>query len=186
MPVKVCEHILCYMEQPTRFGERMRNRRREVGLTAARLASMVGVTENAIRKLESGDSAEPRFSTGMKIASALSLAPAEILATGGFGGSPELARVIRAIRSVRESLEREGVEHIDIFGSVARGDAEPTSDIDVIVTPQPSARFTLLNLGSVADMLQERLARRVDALTQRGVENAPHMQQALEEAVRAF
>ncbi|MGD0968141.1 MAG: nucleotidyltransferase domain-containing protein [Candidatus Aquilonibacter sp.] len=32
-------------------------------------------------------------------------------------------------------LEREGVEHIDIFGSVARGDARPDSDVDVIVTP---------------------------------------------------
>jgi predicted nucleotidyltransferase len=187
MLVKATECILFYMEQTTRFGDRLRNRRREVGLTAGRLASVVGITENAIRKLEAGDSAEPRFSTGMKIAAALSIAPAELSGgSGATGGSPELAHVIRAIRSIQETLEQQGVEHVDIFGSVARGDAEPTSDVDVIVTPKASARFTLLNLGAVADMLEERLSRHVDTLTQRAVENTPHMRQAQREAVRAF
>ncbi len=175
------------MAYTTGFGERLRARRRQVGLTAARLATLVGVTENAIRKLEAGDSAEPRFSTGMRIAQALALAPADLAGTAtDNSGTPELAKVIRIIRSIRAEIEAHGVEHIDVFGSIARGDAGPTSDVDLIVTPKPTARFTLLTLGAVADVLEERLQRHVDTLTQRAIENAPHLREAQMEAVRAF
>jgi len=167
----------------------MKARRRELGMTAARLASLAGVTENAIRKLESGDSSEPRFSTGMHIADALQLPPSE-LAGGGAGrssgGAPELARVIALIRSIREDLESEGVEHVDVFGSVARGDAEPGSDVDVFVTPRPGARFSLFNLSGAGYLLEKALGGRVDALTRRMLENSERMQPALAEAVRAF
>ncbi len=163
----------------------MRNRRREVGLTAARLASVVGVTENAIRKLEAGDSAEPRFSTGMKIAAALAVSPRE-LADASDVGAPELAQVIRGIRAARSKIESEGASHIDVFGSVARGNAGPTSDIDVIVTPSPAAGFTLLNLVGVKEILRQQLGRNVDTLLSETIESSTFAPQIAKEIVRAF
>ncbi len=157
-------------------------------MTASRLAAAAGVTENAIRKLESGDSAEPRFSTGVRIAEALAMTadglagkPISLLA-----GTPELAHVIAAIRTIREPLERGGVEHVDVFGSVARGDAGPESDVDIIIIPKAGVPFSLIHLGRVSDMLERRLGRHADLLTPPTVEDAPHLRDALKEAVRAF
>lgn len=179
--------ILCYMERTIGLGDRIHARRRQVGISAGRLASAVGVTENAIRKLESGETAEPRFNTGMRIAEALEMSPEEL--AGGAARSrnaPELAKVIGAIRSIRDALEREGVEHLDIFGSVARGDAGPESDVDVIVTPRADARFSLFNLSAVGSSLEDALARKVDIVTPYTVKNSKRLQGALEYAVRAF
>jgi uncharacterized protein len=176
------------MEQTIRLGERIRRRRREVGMTAARLAAAAGVTENAIRKLESGDSSEPRFTTGVRIAEALQMSSDELAGKpiSLLVGTPELARVITAIRTIRGPLESEGVEHVDVFGSVARGDAGPESDIDVIVTPKTGVAFSLINLGRASDALERRLGRHTDTLTRGTVEDAPHLSDALKDAVRAF
>ncbi len=157
-------------------------------MTAARLAAAVGITENAIRKLESGDSAEPRFSTGVRIAHALEMSTDALAgnAISLLAGTPELANVIAAIRTIREPLEHEGVEHIDVFGSVARGDASPESDIDVIVTPRADARFSLFNLSAVGSALEDTLARKVDIVTPYTATNSKRLRGVLEESIRAF
>jgi uncharacterized protein len=175
------------MERTTRLGERIKARRREVGMTAARLAAAAGVTENAIRKLESGDSAEPRFTTGVRIAEALALSSDDLAGRStSSSGAPDLAKVIATIRAIRDSLEDEGVEHLDVFGSVARGDAGPESDIDVMITPREDARFSLFNLSAAGSYLEDALARKVDVITPYTVENSKRLRAVLEYAIRAF
>ncbi len=156
-------------------------------MTAARLAAAAGVTENAIRKLESGDSVEPRFLTGVRIAEALELSSDDLAGRlTSSSGTPDLAKVVATIRAIRDSLEREGIEHIDIFGSVARGDATGESDVDVIVTPRKDARFSLFNLSAAGNYLEEALARKVDVLTLDTVRDSKRLRGAVEESVRAF
>jgi uncharacterized protein len=156
-------------------------------MTAARLAAAAGVTENAIRKLESGDSAEPRFTTGMRIAEALEMSSDDLAGrTTSSSGAPDLAKVIAAIRIIRDALEHEGVEHVDVFGSVARGDATAESDVDVIVTPRADARFSLFNLTAAGNYLEDALARKVDIVTRYTAEHAERLHDVLEYAVRAF
>ena len=54
------------------------------------------------------------------------------------GSAPDLA-LVRAHRDEILSIAaRRGVSHIRGFGSVARGDAEPGSDIDLLVDFDPS------------------------------------------------
>jgi predicted nucleotidyltransferase len=178
---------LYYMEPATHLGESIRTRRLEAGMTAARLAAAAGVTENAIRKLESGDSAEPRFSTGVRLARALGISPLILIPDIDRAAEPpSLPRVIRLIRNHRSQLEDEGVAHLDVFGSVARGDAHADSDVDLIVTPRSGVAFTLFELGGVGNILEEALGRRVDIVTRRGVEKSTRLQGALEDAIRAF
>ena len=56
--------------------------------------------------------------------------------------------IVTILRTNREELRRDfGVESIALFGSVARGDAGPLSDIDVLVdVPKPISLFQLVAL----------------------------------------
>jgi transcriptional regulator with XRE-family HTH domain len=57
------------------FGERLRRLRTATGLTASSLARSVGVTEGAIRQMESGQTKSASFSVGLAIADALGVDP---------------------------------------------------------------------------------------------------------------
>lgn len=66
-----------------------------------------------------------------------------------------------------EVAKRHGVTSIRVFGSVARGDDSPESDVDLLVTtgPEVSSWFPA---GLVLD-LQELLGRRIDVVTENGL-----------------
>ncbi|MFM7225988.1 MAG: nucleotidyltransferase family protein [Betaproteobacteria bacterium] len=53
--------------------------------------------------------------------------------------------------------------NVRLFGSLARGDATPASDIDLLVDPLPGA--TLFDLGGLQVELQQLLGAPVDLLT---------------------
>jgi uncharacterized protein len=175
------------MEQSAILGTRVKSRRQALGMTASRLAHVAGVTENAIRKIESGDSTEPRFSTGMRIAQALAVSPMELSGAQIAGAAtPELAAVIRTIRSVRPVLEARGVLHLDIFGSIARGNATPTSDVDIIIDPHAETRFSLFTLGGLYEILQQQLGRNVDIVLSETISASNFAEDVKSEAVRVF
>jgi len=46
-------------------------------------------------------------------------------------------QVIATLRAHEEELRRRGVRHAALFGSVARGEAISTSDIDILIELQP-------------------------------------------------
>ena len=70
-----------------------------------------------------------------------------------------------------------------IFGSVARNDALPDSDVDVLIDFDPEHE-TFNNLLAVADLLESALHRPVDLLTRNGL--SPHVTKFVaEEAVVA-
>ena len=64
-------------------------------------------------------------------------------------------RALDILRQLRLSLEARGIAHAGIFGSVARGDAKATSDIDIVVTPSGEKRLDLIDLGGVQTILDE-------------------------------
>jgi uncharacterized protein len=76
--------------------------------------------------------------------------------------------------------QRHGVQSIRVFGSVARGEDSPGSDIDFLVTvgPRTSSWFPA---GLVVD-LEKLLGRRVDIVTEPGL-NPLLRDQVLMEAV---
>lgn len=53
-------------------------------------------------------------------------------APGLFAGT-RLPAVIRSLRAARAELERLGVVHAGVFGSTARGEDRPDSDVDVAI-----------------------------------------------------
>jgi predicted nucleotidyltransferase len=62
---------------------------------------------------------------------------------------------------------KHGAYNVRIFGSVARGEADGESDIDVLVDLE--AGRNLLDLGGLLMDLQELLQCQVDVVTERGL-----------------
>jgi predicted nucleotidyltransferase len=60
-----------------------------------------------------------------------------------------------------------GLINVRVFGSVARGEDTPKSDIDFLVDLEKGR--TLLDLGGAFVKLQELLGRKVDIVTERGL-----------------
>ncbi len=65
-------------------------------------------------------------------------------------------------RRLAEVCRRYGVGRLDIFGSVSRGDAGPSSDVDVLYELAPGARLGR-EIENLADELV--LGRRVDLVS---------------------
>jgi predicted nucleotidyltransferase len=58
---------------------------------------------------------------------------------------------------------RYGARNVRLFGSIARGDDRPESDLDLLVDMDPDR--SLLDLVGLGQELEEVLHRRVDVLT---------------------
>jgi len=59
------------------------------------------------------------------------------------------------------------VADVRVFGSMARGDATESSDVDLLVRPLPDA--SLLDLGGLLMDVQELLGRQVDVVSERAL-----------------
>lgn len=57
--------------------------------------------------------------------------------------------IISRIKACEADIRAEGVEHLFVFGSRARGDAAPGSDLDVLIDIATDVRFSLYNLSGV-------------------------------------
>jgi predicted nucleotidyltransferase len=73
-----------------------------------------------------------------------------------------LDEALRRLRASRADLEREGVRHVAIFGSFARGDDRPDSDIDILVSLDPDAKVGLFGYGRIANAFDQILGRPAD------------------------
>lgn len=67
-------------------------------------------------------------------------------------------------RALKEILGRYGATNARLFGSVARGDATPESDIDLLVDLTPGGGNELLRVSAIAEELTELLGNRVDVV----------------------
>lgn len=76
--------------------------------------------------------------------------------------------------------EEYGVYDIRVFGSVARGDCDERSDVDLLVKVRPGR--SLFDLGGFQYCVQELLGCRVDVATDKGLKPRAR-ERVLEEAV---
>lgn len=81
--------------------------------------------------------------------------------------------MVDLVKSRRDEIlrvaKRHGVTRVRVFGSMARGDAGATSDVDFLVEvgPNPSPWFP----GGLVAELEELLGRRVQVVTDRGLDH---------------
>jgi predicted nucleotidyltransferase len=62
---------------------------------------------------------------------------------------------------------KHGARNLRIFGSVARGEAGPDSDVDFLVDMEPGR--TLFDLGALLMELRDFLGLKVDVVTEHGL-----------------
>lgn len=62
------------------------------------------------------------------------------------------------------------IREFAVFGSILEPEFRPDSDIDVLVTFDPAADWSPIDLVRMEEELSDATGRRVDLLTRRGVE----------------
>ena len=75
--------------------------------------------------------------------------------------NPTLEEISEKARPV---FEKYGVTRARIFGSYARGDAKPESDIDILITTPPA--MSLFTYMDFKEQLGEELGRSVDVVSE--------------------
>jgi len=64
-------------------------------------------------------------------------------------------------------IKKHGVKKVAVFGSYARGEERPKSDIDILV--EFSERKSLLDLVGIEQELSDELGMKVDLLTEKSI-----------------
>jgi predicted nucleotidyltransferase len=92
---------------------------------------------------------------------------------------------INLIGSLAPQARALGVTGLYVFGSTARDEATPSSDLDIFVEYDPDRRFSLLDLLRVKHLVEDAGASSVDITTRTGLH--PVLRAAIErEAIRVF
>lgn len=146
-------------------GTILRDARRRAGLTRTRLAEQAGVTQSVISAYESG-SRQPSLrtltalveATGHELQLDVRRVPARLDRLAG----PVGRRVRRDRSRLRAVAERHGLTHVRVFGSVARGDDRPDSDLDLLADLPPG--MSLVGLGRARTELEAVVGVPVDVV----------------------
>lgn len=87
--------------------------------------------------------------------------------------------ILERLRAHMAEIHALGVKRLALFGSVARGEAGPRSDLDVLVEFDGAA--TLDAFMDLRDLLERLTERRVDLVTDRAVKPLlrPHIERDL-------
>jgi uncharacterized protein len=71
-------------------------------------------------------------------------------------------QIIATLRAHEQQLRRRGVLHVALFGSVARAEPKPASDIDIMIELEPEAPIGLFEYGEITQYLGDLFPNRVD------------------------
>jgi predicted nucleotidyltransferase/DNA-binding XRE family transcriptional regulator len=141
--------------------------RTRAGLSQAALAARAKTSQPAIARYEAG-AATPSIPTLERILEAsggsVTLGKGREStksATKTIGG--RLASIRRQRDHLQEIARRHGVRNLRVFGSVARAEDSPKSDVDFLVDLEPGR--TLIDLIGFQQEVQEKLGVDVDAAT---------------------
>lgn len=82
--------------------------------------------------------------------------------------------IVERLKAMEPELRARGITRLQMFGSRARGDARPDSDLDLLVEVDPAAPFSLLDLSGIHLDLTEQL----------GIESYPTTARSIDERFR--
>ena len=83
-------------------------------------------------------------------------------------------------KTITELAQKHGAQSVSVFGSLARGDDDSNSDIDLLIELDP--KRSLLDVISMKYAIEDLTGRKVDIVTRKGI--SPYLvEQILEEAV---
>jgi len=144
-------------------GALLQQARKGAGMSQVELAARAGVTQSVVSAYESGHR-QPAIPTlaalveaaGYELVVAVRQPPRRL---GGLSG-PVGRRVRRRRRDIVAAAAAHGVTNLRVFGSVARGQDRPDSDLDLLADLPPG--MGLFGLGRVQAELEAILGTQVD------------------------
>jgi uncharacterized protein len=140
----------------------LRRARERAGLSQAALAAGAGTSQSAVARYETG-AAQPSLATLERLLAAcgdrLELRAVRTAGRAGVSGSV----VRRHRRELLDLARRHGARNMRVFGSTARGEAGPESDVDLLVDMEPGR--TLLDLVALRREASALLGVDVDIAT---------------------
>ncbi len=93
--------------------------------------------------------------------------------------------ILDRLRDNEGALRQRGVAHAALFGSLARGDERPDSDIDILIEIAPDAPIGLFQYVGIVHFLEDLFPARVDVANREGLK--PFVRPSAErDAVYAF
>jgi uncharacterized protein len=93
--------------------------------------------------------------------------------------------ILAKLRENEAALRALGINHAALFGSRARGDDRPDSDIDIMIEFDPAARVTLFNYAGLKDYIAGLFDGPVDVVNRDGLK--PYVRPAATtDAIYAF
>jgi predicted nucleotidyltransferase len=93
--------------------------------------------------------------------------------------------ILARLRENERALRARGVSHAAVFGSRARGDERPDSDIDIMVEFDPAAHVTVFNYAGLKDYIASLFDGQVDVVSREGLK--PYIRPAATiDAIYAF
>jgi len=93
--------------------------------------------------------------------------------------------LIETLRRHESELKAAGIVHLRLFGSVARGEASSSSDVDLIADFDRSKHLTLFDMARLENHLSDLLGAKVD-LSPAGSLKERVRARALREAIHFF
>ena len=76
------------------------------------------------------------------------------------------ATTIERLKASEVELRALGVLHVSLFGSVARDEAGPLSDVDLAAVFDRTKRLTLFSIAGISDRLQEIVGAPIDLISE--------------------
>jgi len=93
--------------------------------------------------------------------------------------------ILATLRRYEATLRARGVRHAALFGSTARGNNRPDSDIDILVKFDPDAHVGVFEYVQVKEYIASLFPQPVDVIDREGLK--PHLRQSsVRDAVYAF
>jgi hypothetical protein len=114
-----------------------------------------------------------------------SYADLDIASAARHNGRMSRAEVLAALRTHEHELRTAGVTRLSLFGSAARNEAAPASDIDLLAAFDNNRQLSLLDIIHIQNQIAGLLGAPVDLMEEGTLK--PRVQAAVErEMVRAF
>ncbi len=107
---------------------------------------------------------------------------------GGFCAIKSIMKrdeIIEKLREREADLRAQGVAHAALFGSVARGDDRPDSDIDILVDLDPAIVVTVFDYAGVKEFIADMFDHPVDVVSRESLKRRARPK-ATAEAIYAF
>ena len=132
--------------------EELKQRRLELGLSQGQVAAMMGTTQSALSRADRGGNPTQDF---------LQRSDDALRSLAKETGSASVVEIV-TIRLIVGSIARQyGLSEVYVYGSVARGEANDDSDVDLLYRTEPGAHLNMMRREALQDELERAFGREV-------------------------